>query len=38
VLDLPREPRLAHRMDVFGGVLTDQAAALLKDFFESRRQ
>ncbi len=37
VLDLPREPRLTHRMDVFGGVLIDQASALLKEFFESRR-
>jgi tRNA(adenine34) deaminase len=37
VLDLPREPRLNHRMDVFGGVMIDEAAALLKQFFESRR-
>jgi tRNA(adenine34) deaminase len=37
VIDLPRETRLNHRMDVFGGVLIDEAAALLKQFFESRR-
>jgi tRNA(adenine34) deaminase len=37
VLDLSREPRLAHRIDVFGGVCIDQAAALLQDFFASRR-
>jgi tRNA(adenine34) deaminase len=37
VLDLPREARLGHRIDVFGGVCSDQSAALLKQFFESRR-
>ena len=37
VLDLPREPRFTHRIDVFGGVCIDQAAALLQDFFEGRR-
>ncbi len=37
VIDLPREPRLNHRIDVFGGVLIDEAQALLKQFFESRR-
>jgi tRNA(adenine34) deaminase len=38
VIDLPREPRLAHRIDVFGGVCSDESAALLKEFFESRRR
>jgi tRNA(adenine34) deaminase len=37
VIDLPREARLNHRIDVFGGVLIDEAAALLKQFFASRR-
>jgi tRNA(adenine34) deaminase len=37
VIDLPREPRLANGIDVFGGVRHDEAAALLKQFFESRR-
>jgi tRNA(adenine34) deaminase len=37
VIDLPREPRLAHGLDVFGGVCSDEAAALLRRFFESRR-
>jgi tRNA(adenine34) deaminase len=37
VLDLTREPKLNSRIDVFGGVLIDEAAALLKQFFESRR-
>lgn len=37
VLDLPREPKLAHRIDVFGGVCSDESAAMLRDFFASRR-
>jgi tRNA(adenine34) deaminase len=37
VIDLPREPRFNHRIDVFGGVLIDEAATLLRQFFESRR-
>ncbi len=37
VIDLPREPRLAHRIDVFGGVCGEESAGLLRQFFESRR-
>jgi tRNA(adenine34) deaminase len=37
VLDLPREPRLAHGLDVFGGVCSEEAAGLLREFFERRR-
>jgi tRNA(adenine34) deaminase len=37
VLDLPREPRLAHGLDVFGGVCSEEAAGLLRQFFEGRR-
>jgi tRNA(adenine34) deaminase len=37
VLDLPREPRLAHGLDVFGGVRSEEAAGLLRDFFARRR-
>ncbi len=37
VIDLPREPCLTHRIDVFGGVCSDESAALLRQFFESRR-
>jgi tRNA(adenine34) deaminase len=37
VIDLPREPRLAHGLDVFGGVCSEEAADLLRRFFESRR-
>jgi tRNA(adenine34) deaminase len=38
VFDLPREPRLTHRIDVFGGVCSDQCADLLRRFFETRRR
>jgi tRNA(adenine34) deaminase len=37
VVDLPREPRLGSRIDVFGGVLGDECADLLREFFASRR-
>jgi tRNA(adenine34) deaminase len=37
VIDLPREPRFTHKIDVFGGILSDESAALLRRFFESRR-
>jgi tRNA(adenine34) deaminase len=37
VIDLPREPRLTHRLDVFGGVCSEESASLLRQFFETRR-
>jgi tRNA(adenine34) deaminase len=37
VFDLPREPRLAHRIDVFGGVRSAECGDLLRRFFETRR-
>jgi tRNA(adenine34) deaminase len=37
VIDLPRQPKLAHRIDVFGGVCSEESAALLRLFFEARR-
>lgn len=37
VWDLPRDPRLNHRVDVFGGVCSEQCRALLRGFFEARR-
>jgi tRNA(adenine34) deaminase len=37
VIDLPREPKLTHRIDVFGGVCSDESALLLREFFEARR-
>ena len=37
VLDLPREPRLGHRLDAFGGVCSDDCGRLLRAFFCARR-
>jgi tRNA(adenine34) deaminase len=37
VIDMPREPRLKHRIDVFGGVCSEESAGLLRQFFASRR-
>jgi tRNA(adenine34) deaminase len=37
VIDLSREPKLIHRVDMFGGVCSDESAALLRAFFEARR-
>src|SRR5271165_2126641 len=37
LIDLPRQPRLPHRIDVFGGVCSDESAAMLRAFFETRR-
>ena len=35
--DLVRDPRLNHRVDVSEGVLAEEAGALLRGFFASRR-
>jgi tRNA(adenine34) deaminase len=37
LVDLPRELRGAHRLDVFGGVCTEESSALLRAFFAARR-
>jgi tRNA(adenine34) deaminase len=37
VIDLPREPKLTHRVDIFGGVCSDESSALLREFFKARR-
>lgn len=37
VLDILAEPRLNHRPQVDGGVLRDECAALLRNFFAARR-
>jgi tRNA(adenine34) deaminase len=37
VFDVLREPRLNHRPVVEAGLLADEAAALLRDFFAARR-
>jgi tRNA(adenine34) deaminase len=38
VFDLPREPKMTHRIDVFCGVCSAESSALLKCFFEARRR
>src|SRR5258706_14747909 len=38
MLDAFPLPGLNHRIDVFGGVLQDECAALLSEFFEARRR
>jgi tRNA(adenine34) deaminase len=37
VVDLPREPKFTHRIDVFGGVCSDECSELLRGFFAARR-
>jgi tRNA(adenine34) deaminase len=37
VYDLLRSPRLNHRPEVVGGLMTEECGDLLKRFFESRR-
>lgn len=37
VFDLPREPWLTHRIDVFGGVCSAECSDLLRGFFATRR-
>ena len=37
VLDILADPRLNHRPEVTGGVLADDAARLLREFFADRR-
>jgi tRNA(adenine34) deaminase len=37
LFDLVRDPRLPHRLEVRGGVLAPEGAALLRSFFATRR-
>jgi tRNA(adenine34) deaminase len=37
VFDLSREPKLMHRIDVFGGVRSGECSELLRGFFAARR-
>jgi tRNA(adenine34) deaminase len=37
IMNLVQDPRLNHRLSVDGGVLAGEAAALLQQFFRSRR-
>lgn len=38
VFDIPREPRLNHRLNVTGGILAHEALQLLQQFFGPRRE
>lgn len=38
VYDIGRDGRLNHRIEVYGGLMEPECAALLRDFFRSRRQ
>jgi tRNA(adenine34) deaminase len=38
LFDVPREPRLTHRMEVLGGVCAEESRDLLRRFFEARRR
>ncbi|MBV9868515.1 MAG: nucleoside deaminase [Abitibacteriaceae bacterium] len=38
VFDIVRDPRLNHRPQLRGGVLADECAALLKEFFATQRK
>lgn len=38
IIDIPAEQRLNHQVHVTGGILADDAAALMKDFFAKLRQ
>ena len=37
VLDILREPRLNHQVEVIGGVLEDECGSLLREFFATKR-
>jgi tRNA(adenine34) deaminase len=37
LFDIPRDPRLNHRVEVVSGVLADECGELLTSFFRSRR-
>ena len=37
VYDIGRDGRLNHRIEVHGGIMADECAAILRDFFKSRR-
>ncbi len=38
VYDIGRDGRLNHRIEVYGGLMEPECAALLRDFFRSRRR
>ncbi|MEW6358098.1 MAG: tRNA adenosine(34) deaminase TadA [Planctomycetota bacterium] len=38
VLDVIREPKLNHHMEVISGILQDECGAILTEFFKARRE
>ena len=38
LMDIPTDPRLNHRVEITAGVLADQSARLLQEFFQVRRK
>jgi len=38
VYDIGRDSRLNHRIEVIGGLMEDECAALLRDFFRQLRK
>ena len=38
LFQIPTDTRLNHRVDVVGGVLAEQSATLMREFFATRRQ
>jgi len=38
VFRIPTEPRLNHRVELVGGILADEAAALMREFFVRQRE
>jgi tRNA(adenine34) deaminase len=38
LFDVPRDPRLNHRVEVSIGVLAEECSAVLKEFFRARRK
>src|SRR6059058_5276912 len=38
LFDIPRDPRLNHRIEVASGVLAKECSELLRDFFKGRRK
>ena len=38
IIDVFAEPRLNYHCEIAGGVLADECAAMISDFFEARRQ
>jgi tRNA(adenine34) deaminase len=37
IMNLVQDPRLNHRIEVVGGLMSEQAAGLLQEFFRARR-